>query len=236
MDNTRLICGFHSVRSAMSSRSKFVRQLWYNETRKDKRMTTSVAVAKALGVDVMRVSNSNLVKMTGSSNQNIVATISKNSATSFDLKNSRLVLVLDGVTDVQNIGSCLRVAETAGVDVVITKVAPNIRAYDIISKTSSGASHFIPLVHTTNLRGTIRSLKGIGHTVIGSAHDAATTIYDAELRAPLVLVIGSEGEGMSRAVRRECDVLVRVPLWGRTPSLNVSVASGIMLFEIRRRW
>lgn len=177
----------------------------------------------------------NLTQLSGPNHQGIVAQISGMPTSTCCLRNSQLVLALDGVTDTTNIGSCLRVAEAAGADAVVTRFGPASKSWGIVSKVSSGASWTIPLVRSANLGDTLRSLKKLGHTIVGSDPDASPSFYDAKLRLPITIIVGSEGKGLGVAVRRECHVLLRVPMWGNLPSLNVSVASGVMLFEIRRR-
>ena len=146
-----------------------------------------------------------------------------------------LLLILDGITDPHNLGACLRVADGAGAHAVI---APKDRAVGLnatAAKVASGAAETVPYITVTNLARTMRELKERDIWLIGTTEDAEKTIYQGDFSGPAALVMGSEGEGMRRLTRETCDVLVSVPMFGSVESLNVSVASGICLYEARRQ-
>jgi 23S rRNA (guanosine2251-2'-O)-methyltransferase len=146
-----------------------------------------------------------------------------------------LVLVLDGVTDPHNLGACLRVADGAGAHAV---VAPRDHAVGLnatVAKVASGAAETVPYLMVTNLARTLVELKERDIRVIGTAEGAERTIYDAELRGPVALVLGAEGAGLRQLTRRHCDELVRIPMAGAVESLNVSVAAGVCLYEALRQ-
>ncbi|TNF32471.1 MAG: 23S rRNA (guanosine(2251)-2'-O)-methyltransferase RlmB [Gammaproteobacteria bacterium] len=146
-----------------------------------------------------------------------------------------LVLVLDGVTDPHNLGACLRTAEVAGVTVVVIPKDRAAGLTPVVRKVSSGASERVPLVQVTNLARTLKQLKEAGLWVVGAAGEAEQALYAQDMTGPLVLVMGAEGSGLRRLTREHCDFLVRIPMQGDVGSLNVSVATGIMLFEIVRQ-
>jgi 23S rRNA (guanosine2251-2'-O)-methyltransferase len=151
------------------------------------------------------------------------------------LKGPPLLLVLDGVTDPHNLGACLRVAEAAGAHAVI---APKDRAAGIgatVSKVASGAAESIPYYMVTNLARTLDDLKERNVWIVGADEEAEKTLYESDLPESIAWVLGGEGEGMRRLTRERCDLLVRIPMQGSVASLNVSVASGVCLFESRRR-
>ena len=151
------------------------------------------------------------------------------------LDESAFLLVLDGVQDPHNLGACLRSADAAGVHGV---VAPRDRAAPItavVRKVASGAVESVPFFQVTNLARTLRELQSAGLWLVGAAGEGATILYEADLRGPLALVLGGEGEGLRRLTREHCDVLVRIPMAGTVESLNVSVAAGICLFEAVRQ-
>ena len=151
------------------------------------------------------------------------------------LSEPALLLILDGVTDPHNLGACLRVADAMGVHAVI---APKDRAVGInatVSKVASGAAETVPYITVTNLARTMRDLKERGIWLIGTSDDADKGLYEADFTGPTALVMGSEGEGMRRLTRETCDLLVSVPMLGSVESLNVSVASGVCLYEARRQ-
>jgi 23S rRNA (guanosine2251-2'-O)-methyltransferase len=151
------------------------------------------------------------------------------------LKEPPLLLVLDGVTDPHNLGACLRVADAAGAHAVI---APKDRAAGIgatVSKVASGAAESLPYYMVTNLARTLDDLKERSIWIVGADEDAEKTVYESELPEAIAWVLGAEGEGMRRLTRERCDLLARIPMSGSVASLNVSVASGVCLFESRRR-
>ncbi len=146
-----------------------------------------------------------------------------------------LLLVLDGVTDPHNLGACLRVADGAGAHAVI---APKDHAAGInatVAKVASGAAETVPYFMVTNLARTLGELKERNIWCIGTSDDAEKTIYDVDLKGPVALVLGAEGEGMRQLTRKTCDELVRIPMRGAVESLNVSVASGVCLYEALRQ-
>jgi 23S rRNA (guanosine2251-2'-O)-methyltransferase len=142
---------------------------------------------------------------------------------------------LDGITDPHNLGACLRVADGAGAHAVI---APKDRAVGLnatAAKVASGAAESVPYITVTNLARTLRELKERDILVIGTSDDVEKGLYEADFAGPAAIVMGSEGEGMRRLTRETCDILVSVPMFGSVESLNVSVASGVCLYEARRQ-
>ena len=146
-----------------------------------------------------------------------------------------LLLVLDGVTDPHNLGACLRVADGAGAHAVI---APKDHAAGInatVAKVASGAAETVPYFMVTNLARTLGELKERNIWCVGTSDDAPGTLYQSDLRRPLALVLGAEGEGMRQLTRKTCDELISIPMAGAVESLNVSVASGVCLYEAMRQ-
>jgi 23S rRNA (guanosine2251-2'-O)-methyltransferase len=146
-----------------------------------------------------------------------------------------LLVILDGVQDPRNLGAVLRTADAAGVDAVLI---PKNRAVGItaaVHKASAGASAYIPIVKVTNLARTVETLKKAGIWVAGATGDASFLYTDADFNVPLCLVLGSEGEGIRRLVKEKCDYLVHLPMLGKIESLNVSVAAGVLLYEVLRQ-
>jgi 23S rRNA (guanosine2251-2'-O)-methyltransferase len=143
--------------------------------------------------------------------------------------------VLDGVTDPHNLGACLRTADAAGVHAL---VIPRDRAAPVdgvVRKVAAGAAEFVPVASVTNLARTLDLLKERQIWVVGTDGEAQQSVFEADLKRPLALVLGAEGSGMRRLTRDRCDFLVRIPMAGRVGSLNVSVATGVVLFEARRQ-
>jgi 23S rRNA (guanosine2251-2'-O)-methyltransferase len=146
-----------------------------------------------------------------------------------------LLLILDGVTDPHNLGACLRNADAAGVAAVIVPKDKSAPMTATVSKVACGAAETVPLVRVTNLARTMRALQEQGVWIAGTAGEATHDIYQAKLTGPLAIVMGAEGDGMRRLTRETCDDLIKIPMAGSVSSLNVSVASGICLFEAVRQ-
>jgi len=242
MKPTRAIFGFHAVLARLRADAASVTEIYLDENRKDARAKDLALAAERAGVALMRVPTKRLDGFYGGGrHQGVVAMVfDKPSRESLEdlldsLKDPPLLLVLDGVTDPHNLGACLRVADAAGAHAVI---APKDRAAGIgatVSKVASGAAESIPYYMVTNLARTLDDLKERSIWIVGADESADKTIYESDLPASIAWVLGAEGEGMRRLTRERCDLLVRVPMHGSVTSLNVSVASGVCLFESRRR-
>ena len=165
---------------------------------------------------------------------NLGSNTSVNLGSNASVKNP-LLLVLDGVTDPHNLGACLRVADGAGAHAVIAPKDHAAGISAIVSKVASGAAETMPYFMVTNLARTLGELKERNIWCIGTSDDAEQTIYDADLTGPVALVLGAEGEGMRQLTRKTCDQLVSIPMHGAVESLNVSVASGVCLYEALRQ-
>lgn len=146
-----------------------------------------------------------------------------------------LLLVLDGVTDPHNFGACLRSAEAAGVTAVLVPKDRAVGVTPTVRRASAGAADRVPIVMATNLARTLKTLKEGGVWLVGLAGESERSLYEVDLKGPLALVLGGEGEGMRRLTREACDFLVRIPMRGDIESLNVSVSTGIVLFETLRQ-
>ncbi len=220
-----------------------VTEIYLDEDRKDARAKDLVLTAEKAGVSLMRVPTKRLDGFYGGGrHQGVVAMAFEKPPAREGLedlldsvKEAPLLLVLDGVTDPHNLGACLRVADAAGAHAVI---APKDRAAGIsaaVSKVASGAAESMPYYMVTNLARALDELKQRNIWIVGADERADKTLYESELPAAIAWVLGAEGEGMRRLTRERCDLLVRIPMRGSVESLNVSVASGVCLFESRRR-
>jgi 23S rRNA (guanosine2251-2'-O)-methyltransferase len=145
------------------------------------------------------------------------------------------ILILDGVTDPHNLGACLRTADACGVDMVIIPKDKSASLGPVVAKVSSGASENIPLVRVTNLARSIETLQSLGVWVFGACGEANESLYQLDGKGAIALVLGAEGDGLRRLTRDKCDGLYSIPMFGSVSSLNVSVAAGISLYEIRRQ-
>jgi 23S rRNA (guanosine2251-2'-O)-methyltransferase len=241
-EDTRLIHGFHAVTAKLRHDAAGVREIFLAAGRHDSRARDLVQLAESRGVRVTSTDAARLDSMApGARHQGIVAKVAAQQrfVTLDDvldnLAEPALLLVLDGVTDPHNLGACLRVADAAGAHAV---VAPKDRACGLNAtaiKVASGAADTVPYVVVTNLARSLREIKERGIWTIGAAGEAGKDLYAIEQKGATAWVLGAEGEGLRRLTRETCDELARIPMYGAVESLNVSVASGICLFEARRQ-
>jgi len=144
-------------------------------------------------------------------------------------------VVLDGVEDPHNLGAIIRTAHAAGAGAVVIPERRAVGLTDVVAKAAAGALEYLPVVRETNINRTLERLKELGYWIYGLDERGGETYDAVEYIAPTALVFGGEGKGLHEQVRKHCDVLVRIPMEGHIPSLNVSVAAGIVLFECKRR-
>lgn len=242
MSETRFIHGFHAVLAKLRHDAEGVLEIFHSEGRQDGRLRDLITAAKTAGVRLVPVSGDRLDGMTGNArHQGVVARVDarrrevKLADILDDLPADALLLVLDGVTDPHNLGACLRVADAAGAHAVI---APRDKACGLNAtaiKVASGAADTVPYIMVTNLARSLRELQDAGVWVVGAAGEASKSLYDIDQKGPVAWVLGAEGDGLRRLTRETCDELARIPMYGAVESLNVSVASGICLFEARRQ-
>jgi len=234
--------GFHAVTVRLKVAPESIRELHVDATRRDQRMKQFLARAEEAGVAVIASDDERLSKLCGTHrHQGVVARVTALSqARSLDdlldeLAEPPLLLVLDGITDPHNLGACLRVADGAGAHAVI---APKDHAVGInatVAKVASGAAETMPYFMVTNLARTLGELKERDIWVVGTSDDAPQSLYEGNYVTPTALVLGAEGSGMRQLTRKHCDALISIPMLGAVESLNVSVASGVCLYEARRQ-
>ena len=243
MSQSSFIHGFHAIIAKLRHQPEAILEIFIDAERNDARARDLLRHAELQGVRVMPVDGKRLAGMSGGNmrRQGVVARVSGEMRhVSLDdvldtLEEPAFLLVLDGIQDPHNLGACLRVADGAGVHAVI---APKDHAAGInatVAKVASGAAETMPYFMVTNLARTLNELKERNIWVIGTSGDAPQTIYQADLRGPLALVLGAEGQGMRQLTRKTCDALVSIPMRGGVESLNVSVASGVCLYEAVRQ-
>jgi 23S rRNA (guanosine2251-2'-O)-methyltransferase len=151
------------------------------------------------------------------------------------IEGTPLVLILDGVTDPHNLGACLRTADAAGAHVVIAPKDKSAPLNATAAKVACGAAEAVPYIQVTNLARTMKELQERGIWIIGTAGEAQQSLYQHDLKGPIAIVMGAEGQGMRRLTREHCDFLANLPMAGEVSSLNVSVATGVCLFEVVRQ-
>jgi 23S rRNA (guanosine2251-2'-O)-methyltransferase len=245
MSDARILFGFHAVLSRLRQHGASVQEILIDRDRVDARMKDLLNIAEAAGVRTMQVERSRLDGMAGMNgrHQGVIARVVDtpipykdiHDILESDLTEPPFFLILDGVEDPHNLGACLRVADAMGVHAVI---APKDRAVGLnatVRKVACGAAETVPFIAVTNLARTIRELKDAGVFVVGTTMDAPSTLLNTQLKGPIAIVLGAEGDGMRRLTVETCDALMTIPMFGSVESLNVSVASGICLYEVRRQ-
>jgi 23S rRNA (guanosine2251-2'-O)-methyltransferase len=238
------VYGLHAVNAVLDRAPERVLELWLAQPRDDARSRDLRERAQTAGVHVQSASGEALGKLVGDvAHQGAVAAVRPLKPwDEHDLLESLtpaaadpLLLILDGVTDPHNLGACLRTADAAGVHAVLIPKDRSATVDGVVRKVAAGAAEFVPVASVTNLARTIDRLKERGIWVVGTDAEAPQTLYGADLKRPLALVLGAEGTGMRRLTKERCDFLVRIPMAGQVESLNVSVAAGVTLFEARRQ-
>ena len=238
----KIVFGFHAVGVRLKMAPQSVLEVFVDPTRRDARMRQFIERAKEARVQLVEADGLRLSRLSGShGHQGVVARV-----TEIQLKQSLddlldsldeppLLLVLDGVTDPHNLGACLRVADGAGAHAVI---APKDHAAGInatVAKVASGAADTVPYFMVTNLARTMLELKERDILIVGTSDAATDSIHDLDLSGPVAFVLGAEDRGIRDLTSKTCDRLVRIPMMGAVESLNVSVASGVCLYEALRQ-
>ena len=253
MSTPKTLFGFHAVGVRVKTAPKSIIEIYVDPARRDARMRQFVERVQEVGVRLLEADGVRLARLAGShGHQGVVARVhpltqvhsldellenleASNAETAPAQRQQPLILVLDGVTDPHNLGACLRVADGAGVHAVL---APKDHAAGInatVAKVASGAAETVPYFMVTNLARTLNELKERNIWIIGTSDLATQTLFQADLTGPVALVLGAEGDGMRALTAKTCDQLVRIPMQGAVESLNVSVASGVCLYEALRQ-
>ncbi|MGQ7959621.1 23S rRNA (guanosine(2251)-2'-O)-methyltransferase RlmB [Pseudomonas sp. SP16.1] len=243
MSQLEKIYGVHAVEALLRHHPKRVKQLWLAEGRGEPRVQALVALAEQARVRIGQCERREMDAWVEGVHQGVVADVSPSQVWGEAMldelldraEGPPLLLVLDGVTDPHNLGACLRTADAAGALAVIVPKDKAATLNATVRKVACGAAEVIPLVAVTNLARSLEKLQQRGLWVVGTAGEAEQELYQQNLSGPIVLVMGAEGKGMRRLTREHCDFLVRLPMAGSVSSLNVSVATGVCLFEAVRQ-
>lgn len=244
MSKKEWVFGLHSVQALLKSSPERVLELYCLQGRADQRLGKVLKLAQGQGISVQSMARAKLDAMvSGENHQGVVAVCRPGPVhdEAFLLRHIEgldhppFLLVLDGVTDPHNLGACLRSAEAAGVDAVIAPKDKSAGLSPVARKVACGAAEVLPFVPVTNLARTLKKLQEQGVWLVGAAGEAEATLYQSDLKGPLGLVMGAEGEGLRRLTRETCDYLINIPMAGTVSSLNVSVATGVCLFEAVRQ-
>ena len=236
-----IIYGIHAVEAALRNQPENVLQVFVQQGRNDNRIKTILSIAKNSGVSLQSIANDKLKeKCPRARHQGVVAEIRRSHSGQVSLeeileKESVLLLVLDEVQDPHNIGACLRTADAIGVDAVIVSKNRSPALTPVIRNVASGAAETVPYIMVSNLARALDKIKQSNVWVVGTSGDGDQSIYSTNASQRLALVMGSEGKGMRRLTREACDELVSIPMQGSVESLNISVATAVCLYEIRRQ-
>ncbi|MDC5703020.1 23S rRNA (guanosine(2251)-2'-O)-methyltransferase RlmB [Vibrio europaeus] len=241
--SNEFIYGIHAVKAVLEREPERFIEAFVLKGRQDDRLMPILNELQVCGVSIQQMTRKTLDdKARGANHQGIMARVkpakqlNENDLDDILAKHeSPLLLVLDGVTDPHNLGACLRNADAAGVAAVIVPKDKSANITATVSKVACGAAETVSLVRVTNLARTMRALQEQGVWFVGTAGEATHDIYQAKLTGSLAIVMGAEGDGMRRLTRETCDDLIKIPMAGSVSSLNVSVASGVCLFEAVRQ-
>lgn len=238
------IVGINPVEGALANDPERVRELLVEQNSKNDRIKEILAAARKHGIQVRTMGKDQLEKMSGEARHQGVAAryetppmLGENDLESL-VENAGpdcLVLVLDGVTDPHNLGACLRSAAAAKVTAVVVPKDRAVGLTPTVRRASAGGADLVPLVAVTNLARALRTLKDAGVWITGLAGETDQSIYQVDLKGPVALVLGSEGDGMRHLTKETCDFVAKIPMPGNMESLNVSVATGVVLFEALRQ-
>lgn len=239
----RVVYGFHAVKQHIKSQPNSCEALWCLPS-KNKRLQDIIRVSKKQNIPIVQKNSDQLQQITQTDkHQGCVLQVSDAVETSLSfnqlleqINEKSLLLILDEVQDPHNLGACLRTADACGVQAVIV---PTDNSADlsspIVSKVAAGGAETVPFIQVTNLARSLKELKSAGVWVVGTTGNTEQSLYDTKFKGAIALVMGAEGTGMRRLTTENCDELIQIPMQGEVESLNVSVATGVCLYEINRQ-
>ncbi len=242
--NSTQIFGFHAAQAALDYSQEKIKRGWFDAQRQDKRLTDLVDALRCAGIKLDKTDKKKLDQWSeGKNHQGIVLEVILPSVLNEnDLKQSvsqlqepAFYLVLDQIQDPHNLGACLRTADAVGVHGVILPKDNSVSMTPTVCKVASGAAETVPVYQVTNLARTLRWLKSQNIWLMGTSDQAGDSIFATDLNLPIAVILGTEGTGMRRLTQEQCDFLVNLPMQGQVESLNVSVATGVVLYEVLRQ-
>lgn len=249
MSQARYVIGLRAVEQLLGRRPEDIRKLYAEYQTSNPRIAAVIAQAEARGVEVQPANRARLQQISGEPrHQGLVAEIHRSTVLdegalrtlieerlADDSAGPVLLLILDGIQDPHNLGACLRVADAVGVDAVIVPRHGSAGLGPTVSKVAAGAAENVPFAAVANVGKVLRWLRDYGIASIGTSDAAEDSIFDCDLTGPAALLMGEEHQGLRPSIAERCDELVRLPMHGTVPSLNVSVATGICLYEAVRQ-
>ena len=238
------IFGFHSIESILINKPELVLKVLIQNGRKDKRVIDLINNLDFQKITYSSTDRANLDKISkGEIHQGVISEIILppilnedslvNSIAAFDQK--VMILMLDSVQDPRNLGACLRSANAAGVTHVVVNKDGSAPINSLVHRTSAGALNSLQIFHVTNLSRTIKQIKKRDIWVVGLDGGTQSSLYDVNLKGSIAIVVGSEGKGIRPLIKKTCDQVVSIPMSGNVESLNVSVATAVTLFEVKRQ-
>lgn len=236
--------GLHAVQALLKSAPQRVIEIYMVQGRNDQRLQKIVNAAQSNGIHCQVVNRNKLDELVSDENHQGVVAVCTPGETYDEtwlfnlldhLNEPAFLLILDGVTDPHNLGACMRSAEAAGVHAVIAPKDKSAGLTPIARKVACGAAEVLPFVPVTNLARTLKKLQDKGIWLFGAAGEAEQSVYQSNLTGPIGILMGAEGDGLRRLTQDNCDHLMNIPMAGTVSSLNVSVATGICLFEAVRQ-
>ena len=243
MNELDTVFGIHAVESLLTKDADKIMKLLFAEGRDDKRLGKLSALASRKGVSVQTVPRRELDKLVRGRHQGVVAQVKAEpekdegdlESILNELSEAPFLLILDSVTDPHNLGACLRSADASGIHAVIVPKDKSAPLNSVAKNVASGAAEHVPLIRVTNLARTMKWLQDRGIWITGAAGEGDQDIYQTDLKGPCAIAMGAEGAGLRRLTREHCDQLTKIPMAGSVSSLNVSVATGVFLFEALRQ-
>ena len=248
MSDLEWVYGIHTVENLLVQQPERINEIRFQEGRDDKKIKRLQVLCRESGIKVNVVPRREIDKLFKESEERAVhqgvaalakITRSHDEAGLYKLVENLnvppLIIILDGITDPHNLGACLRSADAAGAHALVMPKDKSAPLNATVSKVACGAAESIPVYSVTNLARTMKKLQDKGVWIFGTAGEATQTIYEQDLTIPSAIVMGAEGDGMRRLTREQCDYLVKLPMAGVVSSLNVSVATGVCLYEAVRQ-
>lgn len=241
INKNNLICGLHAVKSSLDNHPEDIATIYLDAKRHDQRIQEIALLAKKHHVTVQYMSKEQLDDLTETKHQGVVASL-KTHQPDLDLDSvlgtiaePLFLLILDGIQDPHNLGACLRTANAVGVHAVIAPKDRAVGITPIVSKVASGAVGNTPFIQVTNLARTLNELKQKGVWLFGASEHASANYDEMDYSGSIAIILGAEGKGLRRLTQENCDYLIKIPMAGNVPSLNVSVATGVCLFEAAKQ-
>ncbi len=237
------IYGIHAISAALQNSPSSIEQLFVLDNLSNKRIQLLLENAKKSSINIKIISKTEADHLVGEvSHQGIIALYMAKAVQESDLWNlldaiekDPFILILDGIQDPHNLGACMRTANAAGVHIIIAPKDNSVGLTPVVRKVASGAAEITPYIQVTNLARTLRELKKRGVWIYGLSERGEKSIFESDLKGSKALVMGAEGVGMRRLTEEHCDALLSIPMIGTVESLNVSVATGICLYECLRQ-